>query len=374
VNDHRFVYPDTNVREAPRVVDEIGRLQDRLLAGDYNAGLDALMEALQAKEWADLLWTQPYHPGYAMHMMLEPDGPISGYRRLTNFETGEIVEQWRDNRGDWVRTGFVSRADNVIVQSLTAPAQGKINGSIRLDGKLDYMPEEMTFSHLVSPTYLNLRGKYPANQGGYEGVTRVVVSGGSVHVADDIFSIVDADAVLLLTRLERYQEADQWEAQVLQRQLAEIVPDYGVLLQRHVAIHQVIYNRVRVDFNGDPDDRMLATTELIEKQLEHSQEINLALLEKMFDAGRYHFLCASGDYPPRLPGIWQGDWHSAWQSDFTTDANVNLQVAQGDIGAMPEAMQGYFNLIQKIVGDWQINIWGEGSLSVEKITRSLPVQ
>ena len=77
--------------------------------------------------------------------------------------------------------------------------------------------------------------------------------------------------------------------------------------------------------------------------------MNAALLEKMFDMGRYVFLCSSGDWPPRLSGIWTGSWNPEWQGDYTLDANVNLAVSGGNIGALLEPMQGYVSLIEGMI-------------------------
>ena len=59
--------------------------------------------------------------------------------------------------------------------------------------------------------------------------------------------------------------------------------------------------------------------------------------------------------PPRLTGIWTGTWTGAWADDFTTDANINLQVAGGNILDLTEAMQGYFNLILGQLAHWRTN-------------------
>ena len=58
---------------------------------------------------------------------------VSDYLRTTDFESGEVKVTWRDNQGVWVRRTFVSRPDNAVVQLLTAPDQGAINGTLQLD-------------------------------------------------------------------------------------------------------------------------------------------------------------------------------------------------------------------------------------------------
>nr|WP_232791347.1 hypothetical protein [Streptomyces capitiformicae] len=59
--------------------------------------------------------------------------------------------------------------------------------------------------------------------------------------------------------------------------------------------------------------------------------------------------------PPRLTGIWAGSWNAAWADDFTTDANVNLQVAGGNILDLSDAMQGCFDPILGQLTHWRTN-------------------
>jgi hypothetical protein len=80
-----------------------------------------------------------------------------------------------------------------------------------------------------------------------------------------------------------------------------------------------------------------------------------ALLEVMYHAGRHLLISSSGVLPPRLTGLWLGEWGAAWSGDFTTDANVNLQLAGASIGALPEAVESLQALIADQIDDWRDN-------------------
>jgi hypothetical protein len=81
-----------------------------------------------------------------------------------------------------------------------------------------------------------------------------------------------------------------------------------------------------------------------------------ALLERMYDAGRYVFLCSAGPYtPPNLFGIWTGTWHPAWSGDYTTDTNLQLDVECAHSGNMAESMAGYFDLWDSYLPDFERN-------------------
>ncbi|WP_367318456.1 hypothetical protein [Streptomyces sp. HUAS ZL42] len=94
---------------------------------------------------------------------------------------------------------------------------------------------------------------------------------------------------------------------------------------------------------------------MITRQSADRSVIDTMLLERLYDAGRYFLISSSGVLPPRLTGIWTGAWNGAWADDFTTDANVNLQVAGGNILDTTDVMEGYFNLILDQLDDWRTN-------------------
>ena len=80
-----------------------------------------------------------------------------------------------------------------------------------------------------------------------------------------------------------------------------------------------------------------------------------ALLERLFAAGRYHLLSASGLFPPRLTGLWTGDWDTAWSGAFTNNANLNLQTASAAAAALPEVTEAHAALIHRQLADWRDN-------------------
>jgi alpha-L-fucosidase 2 len=249
----------------------------------------------------------------------------------------------------------------VIVHELT-PAPGRtIDATLSVNTALDGTPGSVGFTTRATVStgsgYLNLRGTYPSGQGafGYEGVTRVVPTGGTVSAAGATIVVSGASRLLLLTKLDRYETPNAWNSQPLHAALAAVDTDYTALLARHTAIHTAWYDRSRLDLNVSAADRALPIGQLIARQNNNQSVIDIALLERLYDSGRYLFISSSGILPPRLTGIWTGTWTGAWADDFTTDANINLQVAGGNILDTPEAMQGYFTLILGQLAQWRTN-------------------
>ncbi|ALE05739.1 lectin [Arthrobacter sp. ERGS1:01] len=357
LNHHRFVLPNgTRTVEPPNIASRLGQVQDLALAGDYTGASNAF-----ASGWS-LKWTQTYHPGYELHLSSPGLATPTDYVRTTNFRTGEVTHAWSDDSGTWQRRAFVSRGSQTIVHELQASAQGTINTVISANTALEAVPGNVTYGITTSVSgrngYLEVRGTYPAGLGayGFEGATRVVITGAGSSITTDgsTLTVNKATRVILLTKLARYEGANDWNGRPLHAALSVLLTDYGALLRRHVPGHQALFDGSTLDLGVSVQDRALSTSALTSRQAANRSTIDLALLERMYDSGRYLFASSSGVLPPRLTGIWTGSWDGAWADDFTTDANINLQVAGGNI-LTSGAMDGYFELILGQLDDWRTN-------------------
>ncbi|WP_234358700.1 glycoside hydrolase N-terminal domain-containing protein [Streptomyces sp. NRRL B-24085] len=358
LNHHRLVLPNgTRTLEPPVLSGRLDGVRDKALAGDY-AGANRDF----ASGWS-LHWTQTYHPAYELLISTPGMTTVDDYTRTTDYRTGEVTSSWTDEYGTWTRRAFVSRTDNVIVHELI-PAPGRtVDTTLSVNTALDGVPGTVGFTTRATVSdgdgYLNLRGTYPAGQGafGYEGVTRVAATGAnsSVTVSGSTIVVSRAARVLLLTKLDRYESATAWDSEPLHAQLAATGTDYAALRSAHTALHTELYDRSRLDLDVPDADRGLSVSELIARQNADRDVIDLALLERLYDSGRYLFLSSSGVLPPRLTGIWTGSWNGAWADDLTTDANINLQVAGANILDTTEVMKGYFDLVLGQLADWRTN-------------------
>lgn len=300
------------------------------------------------------------HPGYLLKIDLEEKGERKNYRRTCNYETGEINVCWEDERGIWNRNCFVSRRDNAAVFHLKAPTSTRLDCSICLQlSEGNNLPSNMKAEYISEKNYLNIRVRYasPLDTIGYEGGIRIRQKGGTSFVRNDTLFVSGADELILLGKNKKYYTdcTSAWKNNPLKEELKTLSTDYNKLLKAHQEIHSTIYNRVKLDLGADETDRKLSNETLLERQKQSEQPI-LALWERLFDAGRYHFLSSGSELtPPDLLGIWTGDSHAGWGGYYHLDANLNLQVSGGNIGAMPEVMEGYFHLNEVWRKDFETN-------------------
>ncbi|MFE7838372.1 glycoside hydrolase N-terminal domain-containing protein [Streptomyces sp. NPDC057474] len=374
VNHHTLVRPNGGeTARPPHLADELPSLQDRLLAGDPTA-------AEGFTDGRELQWVQPFHPAFQVRLR-RADGGGRGYRRSVDFATGVVdaeCEGWRSRV-------FVSRADDVIVQCVSGR---RLTLDVDLDHRLPGAPRDLAIGHgaLLTPegALLSLRARYPGSDRAYTGTTLVVVTGGRTTLTPPGVRVERAQSVLLLTRVHRHTgELDAVaEGQGLRELLPEGAEPYAWLLDRHVALHRPAYERVSLELGGggseneglfsgagqnegsfsrrvaqnegslrdaSQNERSLPGSELIRRP--HSP----ALLERLFAAGRYHLLSSSGLLPPRLVGLWTGDWNTAWAGAFTNDANLNLQTSSAAAAALPEVTAAHASLIFGQLADWRDN-------------------
>jgi hypothetical protein len=336
VTHHTLVRPNGKDPGPPQLAAGLSALQDRLLAGDTTAA-----EAFT--DGRPLQWVQPFHPAFQVRLRRRSD-ESPDYRRDVDFATGVVSTTCAGRAG----RVFVSRADDVIVQQVSGPG---LTLDIDLDHRLPGAPAGLGVGHgaVLTPdgALLSLRARYPDSDLAYTGVTLLAVTGGTTTLVPPGVHIEGARSVLLLTRVHRHTgELDVVEAG---RSLRDLLTGYDELLDRHAALHRTAYARVTLDLAADPAERALPGSELLKRPR------SAALLERLFAAGRYHLLSASGLFPPRLTGLWTGDWNTAWSGAFTNDANLNLQTASAAAAALPEVTEAHASLIHRQLPDWRDN-------------------
>ncbi|GAA2279307.1 hypothetical protein GCM10010145_46660 [Streptomyces ruber] len=347
VTHHTLVRPNGGERaRPPRLADRLPGIQDRLLAGDPTA----------AEEFTDgrgLQWVQPFHPAFQVRLRRSRSAGARGYRRSVDFTTG-VTEAVCEG---WSSRVFVSRADDAIVQHVTATEL-----DIALDHRLPGAPPDLAAGHgavlTAEGALLSLCVRYPDSDRAYTGVTLVAVTGGHTGLVPPGVRIAGARSVLLLTRVVRH--TGEPDVTALGRALRELLPGagdephtgsdpYTHLLSRHTALHRTAYARVTLDLAAGPADRALPGSELLKRP------DSPALLERLHAAGRYHLLSSAGMLPPRLTGLWTGDWETAWSGAFTTNANLNLQTASAAAAALPEVTEAHARLVHGQLPDWREN-------------------
>jgi alpha-L-fucosidase 2 len=356
--------------EAPKIASVLPEVRQLILAGEFNKALSLSLST--AEEGPTKPGTANLSPHPAFEMRIEMAGPhaVRQYLRTTNFESGEVKVVWQDNAGLWERRSFVSRPDNVVVQSLTAPSASGLNATLRLDtsgvlanrasspdkdrptiriadggGQPLHLhnpgAEEVRFKRAFDAKHLVLEGSYVVETGapGYASVTRVIADGGSIEVKGDSLVLNGVRSLTLITRVETYPELKKQDVEGLKAAVDQLSGSYSELLERHRPGQAEVIDRTSVDFGGGPSDHAMSGEEmLVDQRLRFGY--NPVLLADMFDMGRYWLYLRSGSIPPMWGHV---------------NVNVNLQISGAVMGDLPEAMQSYVHWVEAQLPDAQTN-------------------
>ena len=312
-------------------------------------------------------------PAFDLSVHTQAKGEVRDYARSVNFQTGETVVHWVDDRGVFERRMFVSRAAGVAVLLLTGPPAAldclfklvprepsqEFNSDSDVNKRSDQVFQEH-ISDIKSTagdsrlTYTNRFTKaYPGSIHALEGFARVVISGGAHKPQDDGTLVVTAaDRILLLIDIRLLDDPAKSALEEMDQALTQLPADYGQLLNDHARLHGELFNRMRLDLGGGAD-RQRTTEELLE--LSTYEQPNRALIEKEFDAARYNIISSTGELPPTLQGVWGGTYVPGWASDFTHNGNVPSAIASNLMGNTPELMLAYTSYIESLVPYLEIN-------------------
>ncbi len=379
------------------IVPDLAKYVPELRSIYRKIGSGRAMEFLMAKGkeqgYPGLIPTDPCHPGLFINIHQRIEGDVSNYRRTEDFATGEVDVRWRDARGEFRRRMFVSRTDNLIVLSLTGPAAGGLDCELEFPHINHNLIDSKQVSAADWVTYHNV---YVKGKGGFDSAVRIVNRGGKAEAVGDVVKMTGVDEVLMFIRIApwktplppnlseavayspdnpdfkhpgefkpvppladssvvAYLKADDAVALMpeLKKSLAGVAADYSRLLAPHAKAHGALFNRVALDLGGGAD-RMKTSEELLDIAGKENR-LPPALMEKMYDAGRYMYICSAGELLPNLQGIWAGSWTPMWSGDFTLDTNVQSAMASALSANLPELMEGYFRLMESFYPEWRIN-------------------
>jgi hypothetical protein len=340
--------------EAPKAAEIFPQVRQMILEGKYKEAIELAFKEMDKGPVKVNTFPHPTVPAFTMRLDLAKTAAVKDYLRTVNFESGEVNVHWSDERGDWVRRSFASRPDNVVVQWLTAPKGQSVNARIAVEKPAARMrmfggaggTSEVEHDFNEQRLIYKCRLDPSVDSSGYAGVVRVARNGGSARMDGDTLVVENASSVMLLTRIEWYADYSEDKVEALRQAVEQLSPEYDAILERHRKVQSEAMNRVTVDFGGASQYGM-SSEELLADQRSR-QDYSPALLEKIFEMGRYWFMYTSGKYCSMAAEV---------------NANINLQIAPGVQADLREGMEAYFNWMESLAPDFRVNaknIFGMG--------------
>lgn len=387
-----FIMPNENVRYCPETFDELETVKQSIVKGE---------DIVDDASYDDVY---RYHPGGQLRLDIDGKG-ASDYVRYTDYETSQVGVHYTDKNGTWDRKSFTSMADGAVITQISSSDTGtKINAVLSFDDistfanfgdsdeiNLKYKKPVDDNTDVNSAEYLSFVAHYPdyenseLKSGGYATLTYVITDGQKTRVEiekntdesqfkgskHEGIKITDADSVYLITISDRdynmgnYDDFDSQQdfavhdslrdrtKEIAEKYTDDSGFDYDAALKNHLAVYQPQFDAETLTLGGSSTD----SNENLIKLQKGNKEINSALAQRAYYAGRYAYLCCSGYSTSRLYGMWTGEWNTGWGSKCTMDANVNLQTSSMNTGNIDSSPIGYTYFILRQLPDWEENAY-----------------
>jgi len=313
---------DPNNPEALAALPEARRL---VFEGKYGEAHKLIGEKMMAKP----LRQMPYQTVGDLQLDF-PDSKtatsIINYRRDLNLDTAIAGVTYEINGVRFTRELFSSPVDQVVVVRLTADKPGHISFTASMQ-----TPQKATVE-TEAPDTLVMRGVSGEARGvpgalKFETRLRVAANGGKTSAEKESLLVRGADSATLLldvaTSYKSYKDVTgDPEAITKQHIAAASKKSFEALRREHIAEHQRLFRRVKVDL-GVTDAVRLPTDERI-ANFASGADAQLAAL--YFQFGRYLLISSSrpGTQPATLQGIWNDSMTPPWDSKWTININTEM--------------------------------------------------
>lgn len=376
LNHANLFLPINPVMMPPSQGKHLDEIRQMMMEGKFREASQFVTDLANAEGYNVKHATNPFVPAFRIRVRSLPsvgskdvDTTYYNYRRSVDFTTGEVCVTWNDDKGQYERNVFVSRADNVVVIRLKA-VKGEINADLRLERitisdskrrvkfRLDERDRIDAVIHGGETPYLYYRAKFqspdksPLYTGfeGYEGVLKVVSADGKVKYTDGGLRLTGVHEALIFARVDMTDDFDASKVKDMADTLDNLSKDYNTLLASHAKIHGELFGRVSFQLDADESERRLSSEDLLAKG-----GLNHALIERLFAAARYNVLSSTGLHAPNLQGIWGGTMTPSWSGDFTTNGNLPVAVSHYLQANTPELMLPLLDQLDSFMDNFRTN-------------------
>jgi len=355
--NHEDLWARTEKPVVPSISEHLAELRALLEKGHYQQAERFIISKLEEKgEPCGRI--DPFLPAFAIQIETDVKAPFEEYRRSIDFETAEVSVSWKEAGIAFERKLFVSRSDDAVVMAIRSSECEKVNCSFALTAHAEsYKDKELNNFHRKIDTkadnnWLRLHGTNCTGIG-FGGIARIETKGGVIENNQEKVLIKNADEVFVL--IKAFVQGNPIESiSHLESELQNQNCNYDVLLERHAACHGKLFSRMTLDLNCAEKRNLPNEVLLAEAYLGSAPT---ALLERMFDYGRYLLVCSSrpNGLPANLQGVWNGSYEPDWNSDFHNDENIQMNYWQALPGNLAEATHPYFEYYESMIPDYREN-------------------
>lgn len=277
------------------------------------------------------------HTAFTLTFRRPEQSDTRDYLRFLDMQNGMITSMWTDARGSFRNDSFCAYDGEVTVNRFTAP-----KGQLDLEVKIQ-LPRLADSSHelKIEDGVITLACAYNPEFGqkGYVSVIRFMPEGGTMKKIENGMQISGADGLVIVSKIEMYENDFTFEcAKPVRDGLMAMKVNFDKMLKGNEKYIGERMDRSRIHLS--PDEDMLLSGEELLSRTHNADILDPALLQKLYDMGRFFQIYETGKYPP-LTG--------------QHNINTNLQVCAGNNTGLFDEMDAYFKYYETKFDDFRTN-------------------
>ncbi len=340
---------DPTPTQALETLPEVRRL---LFAGRY-----AEAEALaNAEMMGRPLKQMPYQPLGDLLLDFLEISDLEDYRRELDLDralaTSTFASGWNLSHR---REVFVSAVDQCVAVRLTTSQPGRVRLRVGLDS--DHAETTVGGDGAQGLLLQGRNGDAFGIEGGlcFAARLRVLATGGRMRHRGHRIEVEEADEVVLLlaaaTSFRGYDDVGGDPEATTRVQLeAAARKSWDELLAAHVAEHQRLFRRIRIDLGRTAPEIAALPTDARVAGFADGNDPELAALYHQF--GRYLLIGSSRPHtqPANLQGIWNDLLAPPWESKYTININTEMNYWPAEANALAECVEPLERMVTELAG------------------------
>ena len=362
--NHESLFNYTRTMEIPNVsgcLKEVRRLMDEKR---YAEAENYYTKALQDANYRCA--KGKFYPAFDIRFIFGTLGAPYEYNRTLDMENGVCTVSYKENGEEATRTVFASHTDKYVLINIKKPSPFNMIFALERHDLADWVDYRNCdeFYSFSRDGYVYSRCKTEGRLD-YSGIIKVLYTDGEMtHIdkvkkrkidmegslaLDNSIKISGATEVTLLFNIEdKAQEFDK-----MRHDVDEFDLSFDEALLRHKEKFSKVFNSTRLSLCKNEENE--SSEALLLKG--YSGKMDLRLLEKMADYGRYLLISSSigCECPANLQGVWNGAYSPAWACTYFNNENIQMAYWQAYAGGLFDSVLPLFNLYDKFKDDYREN-------------------
>lgn len=311
-----------------------------------------------------------YFPAFDLHFIYPVNGAFTDYSRELDLSTGVSKISFKEKGKLVTRRMISSFTDNFVFMNIQKEEPFSINYALEQRDLIDSVIyngdsynfidkfESQVIDNYIYSTVVTKNGLK------YSGIVKLLSTDGNIlkniakkSLAIDMQGVGDLANSVAINNATNVTLAINVEKDIIpfekmKEKIDEVKDPFETLLTRHSNKFKELFERVTLDISSGSNvsnDQLLLDS--------YNGEVDLRLIEKAADFGRYLLLSSSYGckFPANLQGIWNGDYSPVWSATYFNNENLQMCYWQAFRGDLLETLMPVFDLYDSLKDDYRLN-------------------